>query len=266
MPWHELRAEHAIAIKSKLSETKAPSYVNKHLSAIKGVMGAAFDLGLLSGDDLMRIKRVKGAKGSRLLTGREVTSGERAAMFAACAEDVRPSGARDAAILATMYPGGLRRAEVAALTLEDLTDDGERIRIEFVGKGDKERKVYLDNGARDCLRDWLTVRGDDPGPLFYSGRKGGHLERGSGLTDQAIYAILDRRRKQAEVAALTPHDFRRTTAGDMLDAGNDLSAVASFLGHASPLTTARYDRRGDRSLQKAAASLHIAYRRRTLNV
>ncbi len=77
----------------------------------------------------------------------------------------------------------------------------------------------------------------------------GNLRLGRTLTGEAIRQILARRTLAAGVGAISPHDLRRTYAGDLLDAGADLPAVQQLMGHASPSTTSRYDRRSPDRLQ-----------------
>lgn len=130
------------------------------------------------------------------------------------------------------------------------------------GKRNKERLAHVVNGAAGALADWLTVRGNDPGALFWAIRRGGHLQQGQRLTTQAVYHILTQRADQAGVKDLSPHDFRRMFVGDLLDAGADISTVQRLAGHANVQTTARYDRRPEAAKRKAAGLLHVPYRRR----
>src|SRR4029434_744839 len=79
------------------------------------------------------------------------------------------------------------------------------------------------------------------------------------LTEQTVYDRLGHLAERAGVARFSPHDCRRSLAGDLLDAGVDLATVQALLGHASPATTARYDRRGERAVRQAAERVQVPY-------
>jgi len=111
--------------------------------------------------------------------------------------------------------------------------------------------------AAPFLSAWIDLRGTTPGPLFCAIDRAGNLRAGRPLTGEAIRQLLQRRAAVAGLASVTPHDLRRSYAGDLLDAGADLPAVQQLLGHASPATTSRYDRRGDRARRAAAERLHL---------
>ena len=260
--WHKLTYEFVEAIRTKLSETKAPATVNKTLCAIRQTARRAWKSGLMDGETYYKIKDVDGVTGSRLPAGRAASPGELQAIMQTIGHDLTPAGARDAAIFALAYGCGLRRAELAGLELADLSDDGDQVTVTVIGKRDKERAVYLDNGGADAVRDWLAVRGQEPGALFCSGRKGGKLNRCEPITAQAIRDIVAKRAKQADVDHLSPHDLRRSFVSDLLDSGIDIATVANMAGHQSIETTRRYDRRGEVAKQKAARSLHVPYVRR----
>lgn len=257
MPWERLRYEHVQALRAELADEYAAAYVNKILSAIRGAMHVAWQLGQIDAETYQRIKDIKSVTGSRLLTGRAISAGELGALLGACHRDATPAGVRDAALIATAYAGGLRRAELAGLRREGLREEEEQITVRLVGKRNKERLVYLDGGAAVLLRRWLAVRGEGEGPLFWRARKGGRVQRGSGLSPQAVGYIVRRRAIEAGVEHVTPHDFRRSFISDLLDAGVDISTVAGLVGHENVQTTGRYDRRGERAKRSAVKRLFV---------
>jgi len=163
---------------------------------------------------------------------------------------------RDAALVALAYAGGFRRAELVALDLGDYDGDSGRLRI--IGKGNRERLVFVNNGARDALVAWLRVRGDMPGPLLLPVDRHGTIGAAR-LSAQAVYARLAHLAERAGVKAFSPHDCRRSLAGDLLDSGVDLATVQAVLGHSSPATTARYDRRGERAVRDAAGKVFVPF-------
>ena len=269
VPWAALRYQHTQAIRTQLqARYNSPATVNRFLCALRRTLKEARRLGLFDGkqDDYARAVDLDTVKGETLPAGRSLSSGELAALMRVCAEDKTPAGVRDAAILALAYTCGLRRDELANLERENYnpempTPDMGELKI-LTAKRGKQRTVYPTNGAYDALADWLDVRGDEPGPLFWAIRKGGHPQPG-GMKDTAIYTIMQKRAKQAGVKHFSPHDLRRTFVGDALDAGIDIATVAGMAGHADTKTTGRYDRRGERAKQTAAGKLHIPYTRRT---
>lgn len=147
--------------------------------------------------------------------------------------------------------------------LDNVKDSTEGIEILVKrGKGRKDRRVYLDNGGAEALRDYLEVRGKEAGALLYASRKDGKLLHGEPVGEHSIYEIVQRAAARAGVENISTHDLRRSFVSDMLEAGADISVVAGLAGHASVTTTQRYDRRGDDAKRKAAKLLHVPYRRK----
>lgn len=258
IPWHQLRFQHAQAIRSELQDRYAHSTVNRMLSALRGVLKAAWKLGLMTAEDYHKAASVRNVKGHTEPAGRNVPIGEITALLNTC--DQSRTGIRDAAIISILYGCGLRRAELVDLDLADYRSGEEELIVR--GKGNKERIVPL-GSAGHALSDWLEVRGTQPGPLFWG--TGNRNSRGR-LTSQAIYFMLQARAKEAGVPDLSPHDFRRTFVGDLLDAGTDLATVQKLAGHADPAVTSRYDRRGKRARREAVSRLHVPYTKRVLKL
>ncbi|MDE0698276.1 MAG: tyrosine-type recombinase/integrase [Boseongicola sp.] len=256
VPWHELRREHVMALRSRWQSEFAPATVNKYLAAVRGVCREAWRSGLMDGETHNRIQDVSNVKGSRLPAGRALEGGELRALFDACA-DGSPAGARDAAAFALMFGSGLRRSEAAGVAVEHYDRDTGAIRI--LGKGNKERLVYATNGGKAALDAWLAIRGDGPGPVLCPVSKGGTVDSGASITAQSLMQRLKRRAAQAKISSCTPHDLRRTFVSAALEAGADLAMVQALAGHANPATTARYDRRPEAAKAKAAQLVHVPF-------
>jgi site-specific recombinase XerD len=256
--WATLNAANVRAILSALStQNLAPASIATMLNALKGVARACWERGTLDTETYQRIRSIRPPAGSRLPAGRDIDAGERLALMQTTARDRTPAGVRDAAILAMLIATGMRRAELCALRTSDVDLQSGKLRV--IGKGDKERTVYLRNGALRYLRDWLAVRGDGAGPIFCRINKAGRIFPEGALSTTAMHKIITKRAAEAGLRDITPHDFRRTYAGELLDAGQDIATVAALLGHASVETTARYDRRGERAKEAAAACISVPY-------
>lgn len=260
LDWSKLRYQHAAAIRTALKNQFSPATANKMLCALRRVLKEALKLDLIEVQDYAKAVDFPSFQVSKKLRGRALNTDEIAALMKACLQDPTPVGVRDAALIAVLRGAGLRRAEVASLELRDFNARTGAIEVRG-GKGNKDRLVYLPDTAVHLVEKWLKVRGKSAGALLHPIRRGGRLER-KHLTPQAIYAIVRRRASEAGVEHFSPHDFRRTFCSDLLDAGTDIVTVQQLAGHSSPLTTAKYDRRGEETKRKAVQKLEIPVSKR----
>lgn len=138
---------------------------------------------------------------------------------------------RDLAMLDFLYSTGCRVSEVARLDIADI--DFDRLECVVLGKGNKERTVYLSPVAAMHLREYLDARRDMSQALF-AGKGGKRLHK------NGIEALLKRIGKAAGVEDVHPHRYRRTLATNLLDRGMNIQDVAAILGHADLKTTQVY--------------------------
>lgn len=257
-PWWALRQQHTDDIRSALLRSYKHSSVNRHLSALRGILKRAWRLGLIDTDAYHRAIDLDPVRGKSLPPGRDLSDGEILTLVQSCKADPTPLGLRDAALLALLFFGGLRRQELVALPVQDYDAEEGWVTIR-AGKGGKDREVPLDRGSRDALAAWLRLRGSAPGPLICPiDRKRKHAEIRP-MSSQGVYAVCERRGRHAGVKRFTPHDGRRTCASKLLDRGADLATVQKLLGHASANTTALYDRRDRQAMKRAASLLHFPW-------
>jgi len=260
--WSTLRYQHTAAIAARCAENYKSTTANKMLAALRRVLKEAWQLGLMDGETYHRATALPPVRGQSLPAGRALPTGELTALLGACADDVGPAGARDAALIAVLYGAGLRRSELVALDLVDFDHASQSSLAVRSGKGNKARLCPIAGGTVAALLDWLTMRGDKPGPLFGPINRGGRVLDGGRMSDQAVRKILIKRAKQAHVNSFSPHDLRRTFITHLLEAGADIVMVQQLAGHANVITTARYDRRGEVAKRKAASLLHVPYQAR----
>ena len=272
-PWGALRFQHTQAIRTVLTEFVSPYTgkglafvtINKKLSALRGVLKTAWRLGQMDAENYYRAIDVDCIQRSTLAAGRELTDEEITRLMNVCSMDLRAMGVRDGAIIALMSSCGLRRNEVSSLNLTDYEPLTGKLKVS--GKRRKERTAYLVNEAALAIADWIRARGSWEGPLFTSSNGGFHestceLVRRR-ISNQAIYNMLARRGRQAGIPKFSPHDLRRTFVSHLLEAGVDISTVSKMCGHANVATTMRYDHRPEATKRKAAALLHVKYKRRS---
>jgi len=255
--WGALRYQHTATVRAILCETYAPSTVNQMLCALRRVLQEAKKLKLISASDYEEAIAIDSVRENRELRGRALSESEIKALVKVCQQDNSKTGRRDEAMLAILLGTGLRRAEVVALDLKDFDPITGTLKVRS-GKGGKDRTVYLPKNANQVLQQWLKYRGVKSGPLLYPISKGKRITRRR-MTDQAVLYILQKRGEEAGIKVFSPHDCRRTFISNLLDAGVDLVTVSQLAGHASPITTARYDRRGEEVKRRAVELLNIPF-------
>ena len=135
--WLQLRCHHLVVVRAKLMDRYAPATVNGCLSAIRGVAKAAWRPGLISADELQRLRGVKGIPNHVEPAGRHVTKDEFRTLIAVCEADPSAVGVRDTAMIALLYTCGLRRAELVGLRLRDHTPEEKILLVQ--GKGRQQR-------------------------------------------------------------------------------------------------------------------------------
>lgn len=145
--------------------------------------------------------------------------------------DEAATSTRDKAIIAFLEATGCRVAEAAAVNIADIEWDRDRLRV--IGKGSKERVVYLAGVQKMLVRRYVDERKDDLPALFI----GKGSER---LTPGGIRRILNRISKKAGVEGVHPHRFRRTLATNLMKAGMPIERVQKILGHVKITTTQFY--------------------------
>ena len=147
---------------------------------------------------------------------------------------------RDYAIITLFLNCGLRLSELVGININDISFDDAKMTV--IGKGNKERTIYLNKACLQAINSYLEVRpkiGIKPSSikaLFLSERK----ER---ISKRTVQYVVDKelRRAGLDTKKYSTHKLRHTAATLMYQYGNvDIRALQELLGHESISTTEIY--------------------------
>ena len=154
---------------------------------------------------------------------------------------------RDFCILTIFLNCGLRRSELAGLDLTDLRADSIRV----LGKGNKERIVYINDACAEAINAYLAIRKDiaavDKRALFLSSRR-------TRISTSTVHSLVKKHLLAAglDSTKYSSHKLRHTAATLMLKSGVDIRTLQELLGHEHLNTTQIYTHIESSSLRDAA--------------
>ena len=235
----------------------SPATMARKIATLRSFYKYLARRGLVENNPMMLIRTPKQAK--RLPKAIGVEDVER---LLAAPDDRSTLGARDRAILETLYSTGIRVSELVELDRHDMDTIGESLTIR--GKGKKERIVPLGSHALRAIDRYLGLLDADPKylplrrqhedaqpvPLFIN-KTGGRLSSRSvrRKLDKYLVAVgLD--------PGISPHTLRHSFATHLLDNGADLRSVQELLGHQSLSTTQVYTHLTTQRMRDAYEQAH----------
>jgi len=141
---------------------------------------------------------------------------------------------RERALIEVFYSTGCRLSEIRKLDRQDI--NWQDMSTHVIGKGDKERKVYLSFKALYFLKKYLKTRDDDCPALFVTERTyGGKPKR---LGNRGIQYQVDKIEQRSGInKKLSPHILRHTFAMLGMESGMEIADLQHLLGHENPATT-----------------------------
>ncbi len=161
---------------------------------------------------------------------------------------------RDFCILTLFLNCGMRISELVGLNLTDVRTDHLRI----IGKGNKERVVYLNDACVEAINDYLAIRKDiaaiDSNALFLSSRR-------TRISKSTVHALVKKHLAAAGIdeSLYSSHKLRHTAATLMLHSGVDIRTIQELLGHENLNTTEIYTHVENEGLREAAQLSPLAH-------
>jgi integrase len=143
-------------------------------------------------------------------------------------------------MLAILLGCGLRRSEVAALTLKHIQQrDNRWCIVDLVGKHGRVRTIPMPTWVKVAIDTWTGPAGITEGHVLRPVMRGDQVQ-GERMTEKVVWQLLQPYAAAAGVPGIAPHDLRRSCAKMCRAAGGELEQIQLLLGHASVQTTERY--------------------------
>ena len=218
-------------------EKKAAASVNRFIAAVRTMFSYALKFGYIKKNPALELKTVKLPKRvPNFMTQPEVNQ--------LCEQPVNNEllwEKRDHALCTMMYSSGCRISEITNLKLDDFMDNYHSAIV--TGKGNKQRKVFFAQEARNALALYLQDRKKvleshniaEPTRQVFINQKGYPLSVGG-----VRFIISKYSGAEGTNHHINPHAFRHTFATTMIGNGADVRLVQEMLGHSSISTTQRY--------------------------
>jgi len=166
---------------------------------------------------------------------------------------------RNRAILELFFSTGLRVSELCSLQKDHINLNKEEFTIR--GKGSKLRIVFLNNQAKQAIKQYLDKR-NDPNPFIFISHdraaRGRDKDKDEdSLTPRSIQRMIKKMAMLCGITkVITPHVMRHSYATDLLANGADIRSVQAMLGHSSITTTQVYTHVTDKHLKEIYQKFH----------
>ncbi len=213
--------------------------INVRITVVRKLAVEAADNGLLAPELAAGITRVKGAKSKGVRVGNWL-SVQQAQKLLNAPDVTTKKGLRDRATLAIFLGCGLRRSEVAALTLKHIQQrDNRWCIVDLIGKHGRVRTIPMPTWVKVAIDAWTAAAGLTEGHVLRPVNRGDRV-LGERMTEKVVWQLLQPYAVAAGVPGIAPHDLRRSFAKLCRAAGGELEQIQLLLGHASVQTTERY--------------------------
>jgi site-specific recombinase XerD len=213
--------------------------INVRITAVRKLAVEAADNGLLAPELAAGIARVKGAKSKGVRVGNWLSVKQAQALLNT-PDITTKKGLRDRATLAVLLGCGLRRSEVAALTMKHIQQrDNRWCIVDLVGKYGRVRTIPMPTWVKGAIHAWTVVAGIVAGFVLRPVNRGDDVS-GERMSEKVVWQLLKPYAVTAGVPGIAPHDLRRSCAKMCRAAGGELEQIQLLLGHASVQTTERY--------------------------